>query len=64
MGPVLFSLKEESWFSLAEASANSSDPDTRNLLTKVRKPKERELPVKGNPEAPQKLTKHQDRSGI
>lgn len=47
LGPVLlFSLKEEPWFSPVEASANNSDPVTRNLLTKVRKPKGKELPGK------------------
>lgn len=61
---LLFSLKEEPWFSLVAASANNSDPVTRNLLTKVRKPKERELPVKGNPRGCQELTKYQDRCGI
>lgn len=56
-GHALFflSLKEESPFSLDEASANNSDPVTRNLLTKVRKPKERELPIKRKPTGCQEL---------
>ena len=49
---------------MVEASANNSDPVTLNLLTKIRKPKERELPVKGNPKGCQELTKYQDRYGI
>lgn len=56
-GHVLFflSLKEESHRSLVEVSANNSDPVTWNLLTKVRKSKERELPIKETQHCRQQL---------
>lgn len=41
--------------SVVEASANHSDPVTRNFLTKTRKPKERELPKRGDPTGCQEL---------
>lgn len=49
LGHALFSLSlKVPPFSLVEASANDSDPVTRNFLTKAREPEERESPRRGD----------------